>query len=298
VTHLPARSLARLLALYLCWGSSIPALKLMVETIPPLGGAALVFLAGGCALAVPALRRARSRPAPRELRRAVFTGVLLLGGQGLATVGLTEVSASLTAILIAASALWAALFARLGGLPIDRAGVLRLVVGFAGIAVVLLSAPAAAIGGEPIAIVAVLLSSVLWGLGTAVAAGGALPRDPYVAGALQLLAGGGVLLFLAIAFGQTAPAAWDGASAESIAAAAFLLAIDSLAGFLLYTSLLRDTPVTVVGTYAFVTPVVGAALGLLLLGEQLSLLAVLGAAVALTAVGAQLRARPPTLAAR
>ena len=112
---------ARLLALYLCWGASVPAMKVMVETIPPLGGSAVVFLAGaGIVGTMAGGRRGATGP---ELRRAALTGVLLLGGQGMATVALTELSASLTAILAASNALWAAVFARVAGIPLTRATV-------------------------------------------------------------------------------------------------------------------------------------------------------------------------------
>lgn len=264
----------------------------MVDTVPPLGGAAAIFLLGGGLLALAAARR--QRPTAAQLVGAAGSGVLLLGGQGLATVALTEVSASLTAILIASNALWAAIFSRFAGGPLDGATVLRLAAGFGGIVLVLLSAPDAAIGGAPAAVVAALLSSVAWALGTVAAARGALPRDPVVTGSVQLIAGGGVLLALAIGFGQLAPGAWEAASAGSLAAGGFLLVFDSLAGFLLYTSLLRSTPLPVVATYAYVTPVIAVLIGVLILGEPLSPLAALGATVALVAVGAQLRARPAT----
>lgn len=54
------RTVLRLLALYVCWGSAIPAMKLMVDSVPPVGGAALVFLLAGVVLAVPG----RGRPRP------------------------------------------------------------------------------------------------------------------------------------------------------------------------------------------------------------------------------------------
>jgi drug/metabolite transporter (DMT)-like permease len=284
---------ARLLALYLCWGASVPAMKVMVETIPPLGGSAVVFLAGaGIVGTLAGGRRGATGP---ELRRAALTGVLLLGGQGMATVALTELSASLTAILAASNALWAAVFARIAGIPMTRATVLRLMLGFAGIAIVVLSAPDAAVGGSTLAVAAALGSSVLWGLGTVVAAhGGALPRDPLVAGTAQLLAGGLLLLVLAAVAGQLAPSAWEDASARSAGAAVFLLAFDSLAGFLLYTSLLRDKPIGLVGTYAYVVPLIAVALGVVALGDHVSAGAAVGAAVAMAAVTAQLRAVPPT----
>ena len=284
---------ARLLALYLCWGASVPAMKVMVETLPPLAGAAAVFLAGGAI--VGALAGGRRGAGGAELRHAALAGILLLGGQGMATVALTELSASLTAILAATNALWAAVFARVAGIPMGRATVARLVLGFAGIALVILSAPDAAIGGSTPAVLAALGSSVLWGLGSVVAAhGGALPRDPLVTGAVQLLAGGTLLLALAAVAGQLAPGAWDDASARSLGAAVFLLAFDSLAGFLLYTSLLRDTPLGLVGTYAYVVPLIAVALGVLALGDHVTIGAALGGAVAMAAVTAQLRAAAPT----
>src|SRR5687768_3663164 len=104
---------ARLLALYLCWGASVPAMKVMVETIPPLAGAATVFLAG--AAIVGALAGGRRGATAAQLRRSALIGLLLLGGQGMATVALTDLSASVTAILTASNALWAAVFARFAG---------------------------------------------------------------------------------------------------------------------------------------------------------------------------------------
>src|SRR5918994_2077708 len=168
---------ARLLALSLCWGASVPAMKVMVETIPPLGGAAAVFLAGGVVLA--ALAGGLRGAGRAQLRWAAVTGAVLLGAQGMATVALTELSASLTAILTASNALWAAAFARFAGVPMD--------------------------GSVP-AVAAALGSSALWGLGTVLAAhGGALPRDPLVTGAAQLLAGGALLLAIAAGARPAAP---------------------------------------------------------------------------------------------
>ena len=103
---------------------------------------------------------------------------------------------------------------------------------------------------------------------------------------------GGALLGLAAPLGQLDPAAWADASGASLAAAGYLLLVDSLAGFLLYVTLLRTAPVPVVATYAYATPLVAAALGVLVLGEPFTPLAALGAAVVLLAVAGEVRARP------
>src|SRR5918992_419647 len=165
----PDRTLLLLLALYACWGSAIPAMKLMVDTVPPLGGAALIFLVAGLVLAVAA--RGRSAPTRVQLRRLALAGVLLLvGGQGLAMVALTEVTASLGAILAATIPLWVVLLSGLIGTPVSVASQVRLAAGFGGIAIVVLTAPNSAIGGGPRAGAGFFVRPNQW------AAGGGVPR--------------------------------------------------------------------------------------------------------------------------
>jgi drug/metabolite transporter (DMT)-like permease len=284
------RTLLQLLALYACWGSAIPAMKLMVGTVPPLGGAALVFLLAGLVLGV----AARGRPGPTrvQVRHMAIAGVLLLvGGQGLATVALTEVTASFGAILAATIPLWVVVLSGLIGTPVPVGSQVRLAAGFGGIAIVVLTAPDSAIGGAPWAVAAFCVAPVLWAAGSLLTVHGERPPDRVVAGAVQLLAGGAVLLLLAVALGDLDPAGWSDVSATSIGAAAFLLLFDSLAGFMLYTRLLAAAPASLVSTYAYVTPLVGAVMGATVLDDPLWAGAFAGAALVLGAVALELRGR-------
>ena len=278
-----------LLALYACWGSAIPAMKLMVDTVPPLGGAALVFLVAGLALAV----AARGRPAPTrvQLRHLAVAGVLLLvGGQGLAMVALTEVTASLGAILAATIPLWVVLLSGLIGTPVSVASQVRLAAGFGGIAIVVLTAPDSAIGGASWAVAAFCIAPILWAAGSLLTAHADRPADR-VATAVQLLAGGTVLLLLALSLGELDPARWSDVSSISVGAAVFLLVFDSLVGFMLYTRLLASAPAALVSTYAYVTPLIGAVMGATLLDEPLWAGAFVGAALVIGAVALELRGR-------
>ena len=284
----PDRTLLLLLALYACWGSAIPAMKLMVETVPPLSGAALVFLVAGLVLAV----AARGRPAPTrvQLRRSAAAGVLLLvGGQGLAMVALTEVTASLGAILAATIPLWVVLLSGLIGTPVSVASQVRLAAGFSGIAIVVLTAPDSAIGGAPWAVAAFCVAPILWAAGSLLTAHAVRPADRVLTNAVQLLAGGTVLLLLALSLGELHPARWSDVSSISVGAAVFLLVFDSLAGFMLYTRLLASAPAPLVSTYAYVTPFVGAVMGATVLDEPLWAGALVGAALVFGAVTLELR---------
>ena len=120
-TSTPERTVLLLVALYVCWGF--------------FGGAELFSWPGGFVLAV----AARGRPAPTRVQlrhMAVASVLLLVGGQGLATVALTEVTASFGAILAATIPLWVVLLSGLIGTPVSVASQVRLAVGFGGIAIV------------------------------------------------------------------------------------------------------------------------------------------------------------------
>jgi drug/metabolite transporter (DMT)-like permease len=286
----PDRTVLLLVALYVCWGSAIPAMKLMVETVPPLGGAALVFLLGGLVLVV----AARGRPAPTRMqaRDMAVAGVLLLvGGQGLATVALTEVTASFGAILAATIPLWVVVLSGVIGNPVSVASKVRLAVGFGGIAIVVLTAPTSAIGGAPWAVAAFCVAPILWAAGSLLTVHADRPPDRVVANAVQLLAGGTVLLLLALSLGELDPARWSDVSSTSVGAAIFLLVFDSLAGFMLYTRLLASAPAPLVSTYAYVTPLVGAVMGATVLDEPLWAGAFAGGALVFSAVALELRGR-------
>jgi len=286
----PDRTVLLLLALYACWGSAIPAMKLMVDTVPPLGGAALIFLLAGVVLAGAA--RGRPRPTRGQLRDLAGAGVLLLvGGQGLATVALIAVTASFGAILAAAIPLWVVLLSGLIGIRVSVASWVRLVAGFGGIVIVVLTAPASAIGGAPWAVAAFCVAPILWATGSLLAANVDRPVDRVVASAVQLLAGGTVLLLVALSLGELDPTRWSDVSATSAGAAVFLLVFDSLVGFLLYTRLLESAPAPLVSTYAYVTPLVGAVIGATVLDESLWAGAFVGGALVLGAVALELRGR-------
>lgn len=261
----------------------------MVNSAPPLASAGGVFLLGGLVLG--ACSRRRRRPIAAQARRAALVGiVLLVGGQGLGTVVLTKLTASLVAVLVATIPLWVVVLARLGGASVSRGSGIRLLVGFVGIALVVATAPRAAIGGSPWAVVGCCTAAMLWAAGTLLAARpGAMPEDPQAAGAIQLIAGGLTLLLLAGLFGQLTPDAWSRITASSVAAAAFLLIIDSIAGFMLYTRLLRTAPPQLVSTYAYATPLVALGIGTTILGESLWLGAGAGSILVIAAVALEVR---------
>ncbi len=101
---------------YIVWGSTYLAIRIMVETVPPLLGAGARFLvAGGLMLAFLAARRGARvlRPGRRELARRADRRTLLPGANAVVSVAEQEVPSSIAALLIASVPLWVILLRRL-----------------------------------------------------------------------------------------------------------------------------------------------------------------------------------------
>ena len=98
-----------LATVYLAWGGTYPAIRVMVETVPPLLGTAARFaLAGLLLTAFLLLRGGRRRLAlsRRQLLGASAVGVVILGDIGLLALAEQEVPAGLAALIIASVPLW------------------------------------------------------------------------------------------------------------------------------------------------------------------------------------------------
>jgi uncharacterized membrane protein/heme-degrading monooxygenase HmoA len=99
-----------------------------------------------------------------------------------------------------------------------------------------------------------------------------------------MLAGGAVLVGIAAATGELTRATPGHVSTQSLAALAYLIGPGSLLALTCYVIALRRLPPTVVSTYAYINPVVAVSLGALILGERLTLTALLGGAIIVASV--------------
>jgi drug/metabolite transporter (DMT)-like permease len=195
---------------YVIWGSTYLAIRVMVEDVPPMLSAGLRFLiAGVVMLAFLAARGRDVRVSRGGLVAAAMVGVLLLaGGNGVVTIAEQHVPSGLAALLIASVPLWVVLLrSTVGGERIARGTLVGLAIGFCGLAVLLLpgSRPAAATAGG---VVLVLVAAASWAGGSFLAPRVSMPSDPLVSTAWQMVAGGVVLLAGALATGEPGRCTW------------------------------------------------------------------------------------------
>jgi drug/metabolite transporter (DMT)-like permease len=168
----------------------------------------------------------------------------------------------------------------------DLVSVAGLVVGFAGIA--LLVRPGGGSGSLAYLLLTVL-GSFMWAFGSFLSPRLPVPRDAFAATAYEMLAGGAVLMTVAlIAYSpaQLNPAQY---SARSIFGLWYLIVFGSLIGYSAYAWLLANAPLQQVSTYAYVNPVIAIALGAIVLGESITWRIAGGALLILAAVAIVVR---------
>ena len=275
-------------AVYLLWGGTFFAMKLGVESFPPLILAGMRHFTVGLTL-YPILRwRSGVRPTMAQWRTAAISGVLLLcvGNGGVCWAEQT-VPSGVAALLVATVTLWMVIvdWLRPGGHKPSGRILFGIVLGFAGMVVLVGSARLGLSGRvDPVGAAVLIVASLAWACGSLYSKHGELPSSPLLGVAMQGLCGGGALWIVALLNGELAKFHPMAAPARAWLAVGYLFVFGSCIGFSAYLYILKKSTAARVGTYAFVNPMVALAIGWLLGGEALSQRTLVAAAVILTAV--------------
>ena len=274
---------------YIVWGSTYLGIELAGETIPGIFGAGVRFtLVGLIVFGVVVWRRGLGalRVRRAELAAAALVGLLLPGANAVLFVTEQHVPIGLTSLIIASVPLWVLLLRLAAGERPDRVASLGLLVGFAGIAV--LVRPGGGSGSLGYLLLTVV-AAISWAVGSFLSPRMQVPRDALVATAYETFVGGLVLTVIGLA--TTSPSDLDPStwSTRSIVGLVYLILVGSVVGYTAYAWLLGNAPLGQVSTYAYVNPVVAIALGVVVLDEALTLRVVLGALLILAAVAIVVR---------
>jgi drug/metabolite transporter (DMT)-like permease len=286
VPRRPVLLAAALGTVYVAWGSTYLAVRVMVDDMPALLGSGTRALAAAGLLAVALVAWGgwrRLRVTRAQLAGCAVVGVLLpVGGQGLVTVAEDGGAASgLTALLVAAVPLWVlCLRAGSGDRPRARS-VVGVVLGFAGVAWLLVGARGTG-AGPTSALLLVVAASMSWALGTWLQPRLGLPANAFTVVVYEMLVGGTVLSLLGLSRGERfVPGSYP---VQAWTAWTFLVVVGSVLALTAYNWLLQSTSVSVVSTYAYVNPAIAVVLGGLVLGEAVTAATLLSAGVIVAGV--------------
>ena len=269
---LRGRALFAWLLVCVFWGSTYLAIKIGVDVLPPFLFAGLRFVAAGTLLAAGALAFGDRLPRRAvDWRRAAIAGVLLLAGGNAFVVWAEQYTASgVTSVFVVTVALWMAFFDSVipgGSGSLGWRVVVGLVAGFVGTALLVGANPREILAADLRGPIALTSASVFWSLGSIYAKRHPTESSPYMTAAIQMLAGGLVVTLVGTGLGEWSHWHLGGRGALAIA---YLVVFGSIVGYSAYGYALRHAPATIVGTYAYVNPVIAVLLGWLILGEQVT----------------------------
>ena len=278
-----------LLAIYIIWGSTYLAIRFAVETIPPFFMAGVRFLISGLILYIWRRLAGDPAPTPRQWRSGAIVGLLLLlGGNGVVSWAEQHVASGIAALIVASIPLWVALIdaIRPHGIKPDRKIVLGLLIGFGGIVMLVLSS-----GGQGSAegmtfsgVVALLLAAFLWSLGSIYGRDADMPKSSLLGTSIEMLGGAAGLFIAATLLGEWKAVNLAAITSRSLIGLGYLIVAGSLIGFTSYSWLIRNAPVSLAATYAYVNPVVAIFLGAWLAHEVINLPIVISAMVIIASV--------------
>lgn len=277
-----------LVILYFVWGSTYLAIKIAVATVPPFTMLATRFLVAGGLLYL--VLRVRGVPHPTSTQwwgSALVGTLLLVGGLGSATLAEEMgVASGLVAVAASAMPLWLALFVRFQGVRIGRLEWLGLGLGLAGVA---LLNSGTGLRANPAAAALLLGAPISWALGSVWSP--TLRQPPgLMASAAQMLSAGLMLVPAAYLRGERLV---QPPSLNSSLALLYLITFGSLLAYSAYVYLLgRKLRPTLLGSYAYINPVVAVLLGISLAGETLSAAGLAGMSLVLIGVILTVSAKP------
>ncbi len=280
---LSLRVILAFLAVYIFWGGTYVAIKLGLESFPPMLLASFRHLSAGLIMFSVALIRKDSFPKLREALFSALIGILMLTiGNGLVTLTEQSVPSSIVSLLIGAVPLWIILMNWAFG-DHKRPTLTPLIgvsLGILGIALLVFQSKADGISGfDPIGIVLIFTAAIAWAGGSLVSRYATLPKSPFMNLSIQMLTGGSALMVMGTFRQEWALFEFSSVSFNAWLSLAYLIFFGSIIAYSAYIWLLKNVNPTWVSTYAFVNPVVAVILGWLLAGESLSTNALLAAGV-------------------
>lgn len=252
--------------IYVLWGSTYLAIRVAIGTIPPFLMAGSRLFAAGAVLYAVGVRSGVARPSARQWRNAAAAAVpLFVLGNGGVTWSQQSVPSGAAALVIATLPAWLLLLDwAYGGRRGPRAvEVIGIGLGLAGVAA--LSAPG---GIDPAGAAVLLVAAVAWAVGSLLNRYSDLPASPVRTSGMQMLVGGGIMVGLGLALGEWGRFDPGAVSTQSALAVLYLVAV-AVVALPAYNWLLAVTAPALVGTYAFVNPVVAVLLGWAVANEAL-----------------------------
>lgn len=288
----PSKTLvvAAFAAIYIIWGSTYIAILFAIKDIPVLLMTGLRFTTAGLILFIYSLSRRQSLPDGKSLGRISLSGILMLFfGTGSVAYVEQYIPSGVAAIIVATVPLFFVLLdKRQWKFNFSNKWIISgLVIGFLGVLTLVIEKNSLSMSGDNKTLISffiLLAGTISWSAGSLYAKYQPAEGSSSMKASLQMLVAGAASLIAAFITGEHHEVVWSAISTASIIGLLYLILVGSLVGYMAYIWLLSVRSPVLVGTYAYVNPVVAVFLGWLIANEQISNLQLVALAIILAGV--------------
>jgi drug/metabolite transporter (DMT)-like permease len=263
-------------AIYIFWGSTYLGIVYALQSFPPFLLAAVRFLIAGTLLLGWCLFKGEKLPPLDSVLKIAFSGLLMLFiGNGAVTWVEQYLPSGLAAIVVATVPLWFVLLdKRQWSFNFSNKGIIAgLLVGFVGVVLLFAGKGTATLFDSPVKMLSLLIlvcGTIGWTAGSLYAKYKQMAGSATMKAAIQTLAASFAFTITSLSAGEHNEFVLADVSGKSILAMLYLITFGSLIGYLAYVWLLSIRSASLVGTYAYVNPVVAVVLGWAFIGETIS----------------------------
>ena len=282
--------IAAFASLYIIWGSTYLGIKYAIETIPPFFMAAVRFSIAGLLMLIWCIIKKEKVPSIKSIGIISFAGFLMLFIGNAAVVWSEQyLPSGLVAILVATVPLWFVILdKRQWHFHFsNKLIILGLIVGFAGVMMLFAGKGSIGITGSKMKIISFFVltfGSICWAIGSLYSKYKRTDGSTVVKVAIQMLVAGIAALIAGFISNEQKGFALSQISLTSLLALTYLITLGSLVAYMAYIWLLSVRPPSLVGTYAYVNPVVAVFLGWLLAGEAITTQQIIALSIILVGV--------------
>jgi drug/metabolite transporter (DMT)-like permease len=267
--------IAAFVAIYVVWGSTYIGMLIALESFPPFILSGLRFTIAGLLLFIYCLLRGQKLPPTKSLAMLSFSGILMLFfGTGAVAWVEQYIPSGLAAIIVASVPLWFVLLDKREWKNnfSNKWILIGLLVGFAGVLTLFADKRSFDFSGNRLKLISffvMLFGAVCWAVGSLFLKYVKVEGTTGMKAAIQMIAAGLLFFIVGALNGDFAGFEPGAASKNSVLAIVYLIFMGSLLGYMSYVFLLGVRSATLVGTYAYVNPVVAVFLGWLIASEPI-----------------------------
>lgn len=268
-----------------------------IATIPPLLMSGICFIIAGSIFLCYSIVRSNDRKHITdfiEWKRSIIIGtIMLLGGQGLRTVGEVQLSSGMTSLTFAIVPLWIIIIGSLFfNKKISKLAASMIIIGFLGVVIIAVffalegsDSSSSNININKLEVVGILFlagASFLWAAGSSYMNKSTLSilKSGFTSQIGKQMLVGGILLSLSgIIFGELNSFDPVNVSFESFLGMFYMILVGSLVGYPVFVWLLKSTSQVLANSFTFISPFISLVIGITILDESIPSFVMVAAAI-------------------